>query len=162
MSVKFMVKRIIKTLVLAIPVGTTFTDKVGYVARVDGTSMQPSLNPLPGQADFVVLNKWAVRNYEIERGDIISLISPKNPDQRFIKRVVGLEGDIVSTNGYKTSVVTIPQGHCWVEGDHIGSSLDSNTFGPVALGLVTAKATYIVWPPSRWRSLEKNQKGQWN
>lgn len=138
---------------MSLPIGVTFVDKVGYIAKVDGISMQPSLNPVPGRVDFVVLNKWAVRNHQIERGDIISLVSPKNPEQRFIKRVVGLEGDVISTNGYKTNIVTIPQGHCWVEGDHIGSSLDSNTFGPVALGLVTAKATHIIWPPSRWSSL---------
>lgn len=41
-----------------------------------------------------------------------------------------------------------------VEGDHIHNSLDSNSFGPIPLGLLTAKATYIVWPPSRWRHLK--------
>ncbi len=30
-----------------------------------------------------------------------------------------------------------------------GNSLDSNTFGPVSAGLMTARATYIVWPPHR-------------
>lgn len=34
-----------------------------------------------------------------------------------------------------------------------GNSLDSNCFGPVSLGLITAKATHIVWPPSRMRAL---------
>lgn len=48
----------------------------------------------------------------------------------------------------------IPEGHCWVEGDHTGHSLDSNFFGPVAIGLITAKASRIVWPPERWQKLE--------
>lgn len=48
----------------------------------------------------------------------------------------------------------MPEGHCWVEGDHTGHSMDSNCFGPVSLGLVTAKATCIVWPPSRWQYLK--------
>lgn len=60
-------------------------------------------------------------------------------------------GDIVATLTYKKSVVRVPEGHCWIEGDHIGHSMDSNNFGPVSLGLVTAKATCIVWPPSRWQ-----------
>jgi len=47
----------------------------------------------------------------------------------------------------------VPEGHCWLEGDHVGHSMDSNTFGPISLGLVTAKATHIVWPPSRWQQL---------
>jgi len=28
--------------------------------------------------------------------------------------------------------VTVPAGHCWVEGDHHGQSMDSNLFGPVS------------------------------
>jgi len=41
-----------------------------------------------------------------------------------------------------------------VEGDHIGRSMDSNLFGPVSLGLITAKATAIVWPPGRWQGVK--------
>lgn len=57
------------------------------------------------------------------------------------------------TRGYKNQIVRVPEGHCWVEGDHVGHSMDSNLFGPVSLGLVTAKATCIVWPPSRWQNI---------
>ena len=28
--------------------------------------------------------------------------------------------------------MTVPPGHCWLEGDHHGQSLDSNLFGPVS------------------------------
>ena len=28
--------------------------------------------------------------------------------------------------------MSIPKGHCWVEGDHRGKSFDSNKFGPVS------------------------------
>lgn len=65
-------------------------------------------------------------------------------------------GDVISTIGYKQSIVRIPEGHCWVEGDHTGHSMDSNNFGPVSLGLVTAKASHIVWPPSRWQSIKSS------
>lgn len=150
------IPNLLKTFGCAVlPVGVTFFDSVGYVARVDGISMQPALNPLRGETDYVFLNKWAVRTYEVNRGDIIALVSPKDPEQTIIKRVVGLEGDVVSTSGYKSSYVRVPQGHCWVEGDHRGHSMDSNSFGPVALGLVTAKATFIVWPPARWQALSE-------
>lgn len=54
--------------------------------------MQPALNPDNTVTDYIFLNRWAVRSYEIERGDIVSLISPKNPDQKIIKRVIGLQG----------------------------------------------------------------------
>lgn len=54
--------------------------------------MQPALNPSVGSEDYVFLSKWSVKEMGVERGDIISLISPKDPSQKLIKRVVGLEG----------------------------------------------------------------------
>ena len=54
--------------------------------------MQPSLNPDSKTSDYVFLSRWPVQNFAIERGDIVSLISPKDPDQKIIKRVVALQG----------------------------------------------------------------------
>ncbi|CAB3220230.1 unnamed protein product [Arctia plantaginis] len=144
-----------KSIILGVPIGITFLDTVGYVARVEGISMQPVLNPdSKSNNDYVFLSRWAVKDFNVQRGDVISLVSPKDPNQKIIKRIVALQGDIVSTLGYKSQYVKIPEGHCWVEGDHTGHTLDSNTFGPVSLGLVNAKASYIVWPPNRWQRLE--------
>ncbi|XP_052860475.1 mitochondrial inner membrane protease subunit 2 [Anopheles cruzii] len=143
----------LKSLLLGVPVGVTLLDAVGYVARVEGISMQPTLNPDATVTDYVFLSRWAVRNMDVQRGDVISLISPKDPSQKIIKRVVALQGDVIATLGYKVPYVKIPEGHCWVEGDNTGNSLDSATFGPVSLGLVTARAVHIVWPPSRWQHL---------
>lgn len=193
---------LLKSVLVGLPIGVTFTDCVGYVARVEGkwckfnsivmnqencwycaiiylftgVSMQPTLNPDVNSEDYVFLSRWAVKDLYFERGDIISMISPKDQNQRIIKRIVGLQGwcfrqwfriqwtefdwivyfagDIVSTIGYKKPYIKVPDGHCWVEGDHTGFSLDSNSFGPVSLGLITARATYIVWPPSRWQCLQ--------
>ena len=39
---------------------------------------------------------------------------------------------IYRTIGYKKRYVSVPKGHCWVEGDHRGKSYDSNKFGPVS------------------------------
>lgn len=148
------IAKFIRNICLGVPIGITVVDTIGYVARVDGISMQPALNPDKNQTDYVFLNRWAVKSYEISRGDIVSLISPKDPSQKIIKRVVGVQGDIIVTLGYKKDVVKIPPGHCWIEGDHTGHSMDSNNFGPVSLGLVTAKASCIVWPPSRWQFIK--------
>lgn len=110
--------------------------------------MQPALNPDGDICDYVFLSRWAIRNYTVERGDIVSLISPKDPEQKIIKRVVALpvtmghffnkcpletnvfenwlflfmyeQGDVVSTIGYKKPYVKIPDGFCWIEGDHTG------------------------------------------
>ncbi|KOC68120.1 Mitochondrial inner membrane protease subunit 2 [Habropoda laboriosa] len=140
-------------ILIGIPIGITFLDKVGYIAKVEGISMQPTLNPDGRHPDYVFLNRRAVRTEAIQRGDIVTVKSPKSPDQILIKRVIGLSGDIVHTHGYKIDILRVPEGHCWVEGDHIGHSMDSNSFGPISVGLITAKATSIVWPPKRWQHL---------
>ncbi|XP_060052412.1 mitochondrial inner membrane protease subunit 2 isoform X2 [Erinaceus europaeus] len=89
-------KAFCKGFFVAVPVAVTFLDRVACVARVEGSSMQPSLNPGGSQSsDVVLLNHWKVRNFEVQRGDIVSLVSPKNPEQKIIKRVIALEGDIV-------------------------------------------------------------------
>lgn len=90
----------IKSVFVGVPVGITFLDIVGYVARVDGISMQPALNPDKKADDYVFLNRWAVRSQDIQRGEIISLISPKDPELKIIKRVVGLQGDSLSCINY--------------------------------------------------------------
>ncbi|XP_072915549.1 mitochondrial inner membrane protease subunit 2 isoform X2 [Hemitrygon akajei] len=152
-------KRYLKAFVsgffVAVPVTVTFLDRVASIARVEGASMQPSLNPPGGTTcDIVLLNRWSVRNYEVQRGDIISLVSPRNPEQKIIKRVIALEGDIIKTMGYRNRYIKIPSGHLWIEGDHHGHSFDSNVFGPASLGLVHARASHIIWPPSRWMKLQ--------
>ncbi|XP_005039385.1 PREDICTED: mitochondrial inner membrane protease subunit 2 [Ficedula albicollis] len=149
------IKAFFKGFFVAVPVTVTFLDRVACVARVEGASMQPSLNPGGRQAsDVVLLNHWSIRNYDVQRGDIVSLVSPRNPEQKIIKRVIALEGDIIKTIGYKKKYVKVPHGHIWVEGDHHGHSFDSNAFGPVSLGLLHARATHILWPPQRWQKLE--------
>ena len=58
--------------------------------------------------------------------------TPRDPHEINIKRVIGLEGDVVSTLGYKNRTVRIPAGYCWVEGDNHLASDDSNRIGPVS------------------------------
>ncbi|XP_043824623.1 mitochondrial inner membrane protease subunit 2 [Dromiciops gliroides] len=68
-------KAFVRGFFVAMPVTVTFLDRVACVARVEGASMQPSLNPGWSQkSDVVLLNHWKVRNYEVHRGDIVSLV----------------------------------------------------------------------------------------
>lgn len=136
-----------------VPACMTFFDVVGRIAKVEGASMQPTLNPHGDYGDYVLLNRWSVRRFTVNRGDIVALSSPKDPDQKLIKRVVGVPGDRVITLGYKVSEMVVPQGHCWLEGDHHERSLDSNLLGAIPLGLIEARATHIVWPPHRFGPL---------
>jgi len=146
----------VKNLLFGVAIGRTVIDTFGSVARVDGISMQPTFNPNT-TVDFVFLSYFPVRVDYIKRGDIIVAISPRNPNETIIKRVIGVEGDIVESkknNNASSTRKFIPRGYYWVEGDHKGHSYDSTSFGPISKGLVVAKVSVIIWPPSRWQLLQ--------
>lgn len=98
----------------------------------------------------------------IWRADSASNRSPLHPEVIAVKRVVALAGDVIKTkHPYPYKTAKIPPGHVWVEGDGPpGSSLDSNTYGPVSKRLVTGRVTHIVYPfnkfgPIDWQDHER-------
>ena len=73
------------------------------------------------------------------------------------KRIIALEGDIVRTlHPWKDKTVRVPQGHAWVEGDEPIRSRDSNTFGPLPLGLVDGRIDAVLWPHWRFRRIHRS------
>lgn len=163
--------------ILTFCVGYTFANVFGFPACVDGASMTPTLNHpaapsytkelyarvvpksyttlrywLALDVDWVFVNCWAARGLDVERGEVVIFTSPKDPPGYVIKRVIALEGDEVETSA--ASSVVLKRGAAWVEGDNTLNSIDSNTYGPICLGLVVGKATHVVWPPERWRRLK--------
>uniref|UniRef100_A0A8C7NWC7 Peptidase S26 domain-containing protein n=1 Tax=Oncorhynchus mykiss TaxID=8022 RepID=A0A8C7NWC7_ONCMY len=61
---------------VAVPVTITVLDRFAHVARVEGVSMQPSMCPegnVTG-SDMMLLNRWSVRNYQVRRDDIVSVL----------------------------------------------------------------------------------------
>lgn len=148
----------VKNIFFGIAIGQTLTDTFGTVARVEGISMQPTLNPtFSTSSDMVFLSYLPVYFDSIKRGDIIVAISPRNPDETIVKRVIGIEGDIVKIKRKKDDHSTpkvVPKGYYWIEGDHKGHTYDSTSFGPISKGLIVAKVPAIVWPPSRWQLMQ--------
>jgi signal peptidase I len=68
--------------------------------RVDGESMD---NTLQNQ-DLLLASKISYDfGQNPQRGDIIILIPPTDPSQDFIKRVIGLPGDVIEINGDRTT-----------------------------------------------------------
>jgi signal peptidase I len=137
--------------------------------RVDGFSMEPSMH----SGEFVIVNKLAYRFGSPERGDVIVFRFPRDPQQEYIKRVIGLPGDeiavsdgVMSVNGdvldepyilqspaYSGSW-QVPEGHLFVMGDNRNNSSDSHNWGPVALDFVIGKALVVYWPVSDWGLVE--------
>eukprot|EP01118_Nematostelium_gracile_P002269 TRINITY_DN12507_c0_g1_i1.p1 TRINITY_DN12507_c0_g1~~TRINITY_DN12507_c0_g1_i1.p1 ORF type:complete len:168 (+),score=20.53 TRINITY_DN12507_c0_g1_i1:101-604(+) len=110
---------------------------IGYPIQLDGRSMNPTLQ----SGEFVWVNtftRWLFTE-KCERGQVGIFWSPKEKNHVIIKRVVAKEGDrVIPRDGREA--VTIPKGHCWIEGDNEATSVDSNSYGPVSMSLFIGRA----------------------
>jgi signal peptidase I len=125
-------------------------------------SMRPALEP----------NDWLMAQRHRgapERGDILVFLGPGDPDQFYIKRVVGLPGEHISISDGQVHIdgitlaepwangPTFPDGDdeipgdaVWVLGDNRAVSAgDSRSVGSVPLDDIEWKAVAIYWPSSR-------------
>ena len=140
---------------------------VAQAFRVQGTSMEPLL--LDGER--IVVNKFVYRFRAIERGDVVVFWYPKEPSVSFVKRVVGLPGDVVQirsgelmVNGVAAPEAYLPssyrdnddlpptevkKGFYFVLGDHRRSSNDSRSWGEVPEKYIYGRAVFRFWPLAR-------------
>lgn len=68
--------------------------------KVDGHSMDSTL----ADGEYIVINKLAYIVGSPERGDIVVLRPPSEPSKFYVKRVIGVPGDIVSIRNGKVYV----------------------------------------------------------
>ncbi len=139
---------------------------------VEGSSMRPTLE----NHQRLIVNKLAYKSDLPERGDIVVFHFPIDPDQDFIKRVIGLPGDdieidngevrvngeiliepyIASAPSY-VGVWHVPENQIFVLGDNRNNSSDSHAWGAVPMENFIGKAILIYWPPSDWAVTEHIQ-----
>jgi len=139
--------------------------------KVEGTSMAPSLS----DQERIFINKFVYHVGVIERGDVVVFWYPLDPSKSFIKRVVGLPGDMIEIrqgrvfiNGKHLDEPYVPAeymdlsdyapmrvqpGQYFVMGDHRISSNDSRMFGPVAASYIYGKAVFAYWPVAQFGSI---------
>src|SRR5690606_1689526 len=134
---------------------------MGFVARsfiVDGPSMEPTLE----SGERLLVDQLTYRFREPKRGEIVIFRNPGNTSETYIKRVIGLPGDVVSVRNGVLSVngqvieepyikermhvnygpSTVPEGHYFVMGDHRNNSLDSRRreVGPIPRDHIIGRA----------------------
>ena len=86
---------IVETIVLSVVLFVGI-NAISARIRVDGYSMEPTLV----DGEFVVVNKLAYLIGSPQHGDVIVFHFPRDPDQEYIKRIIGLPGDQVQiSNG---------------------------------------------------------------
>ena len=134
--------------------------------EVEGASMEPTLH----SRQYVVVDTLLPRARSVQRGEVIVFRYPRNPDVEYVKRVVGLPGEVLAVahgrvwidgNPLQEAYVRdlpryvwgpgrVPQGSVFVLGDNRNSSSNSHLWGPVPLSHVVGRAIFAWGPPVRW------------
>jgi signal peptidase I len=153
-----------RTLSSAAVYAVLITTFVMQIARVEGTSMAPTL----ADQDRLVVNKLVYRLSAPRPGDIVMLYYPEDPEKSFVKRVIAEPGDQVRIDDGRVFVndvpmpdsfvlpefrshedigpLTVPRGYYFVMGDHRNNSSDSRNWGPVPKKYIVGKVQLRWWP----------------
>jgi signal peptidase I len=139
------------------------------VARVEGQAMAPTLN----HQDRLLVDRLVYRRRAPQRGDLVMLRYPLDPERSFLKRVIAIEGDdlrivggYVLVNGVAQEEPfvagtarsrddwgpkVVPAGQYFVMGDRRNNSSDSRHWGYVPRDLIVGRVYARWWPPSAAR-----------
>jgi signal peptidase I len=162
---------LIKIFLIALLIVIPIREFVFQPFFVKGQSMEPNFHDL----DYLIIDEISYRFHSPERGDVIVFRNPNNPGQRFIKRIIGLPGEIVKIKDGKITIIDqngesfvldeseyLPKGtitpgdlethlgdnQYFVLGDNRSSSLDSRFFGPILKEEIIGKVAFRLWPLS--------------
>jgi len=131
-------------------------------------SMQPTI----GTADRMLGEKISYHFRNPHRGEIIVFVPPPQATTqkiKFLKRVIGLEGDTIEVKNskvyvndksltepylkevplYDFSKIKVPKGYLFVLGDNRNNSADSHIWVFVPRQNVVAHIIFRYWPPRR-------------
>ncbi len=139
--------------------------------KVSGHSMVPNFQ----DGDYIITNKAVMYFSSPQRGEVVILQNPRNRDQVFIKRVIGLPGERIKLQDGKVYIngrilsepylpagvetngeayladgeqITLPAEFYFVMGDNRPDSSDSRDWGPVDKSLIVGQAWIRYWPPN--------------
>ncbi len=132
----------------------------GFV--IEGACMEPELH----SREKIIVNKMIYRLQEPTAGEVVVFSYPLEHEKDFIKRVVGVPGDIIEVkegylfrNGKKMNEPfvkeyvfgtygpqKIPVGKLCVMGDNRNNSHDSRSWGLLDRSMVKGRAEIKFWP----------------
>jgi len=165
-------KETLETLVIAFVLAFLIRTFVVQGFWIPSGSMEPNLHI----GDRLLAYKFFYGLDNVDRGDVIVFRYPLNPKKDFIKRVIGLPGDVVSIENKRIYVngkllhepyvihrdtrirgyprdeygpLTVPPDSLFVMGDNRDSSADSRYWGFVPEKNLVGEAFLIYWP--LWR-----------
>ncbi len=160
-----------RDVLIAIALALVIIAFVYQPVKVEGTSMAPLLS----DQERIFINKFIYELEPIQRGDVVVFRYPRDPRKSFIKRVVGLPGELVEIRRGRVYINGVPlrepyitdtgrdsdsfapvllsPGHFFVLGDHRRNSNDSRTWGTVHGDYIYGKAVFAYWPPDRFGRL---------
>jgi signal peptidase I len=159
-----MLRELVETIVLSLVIFLLIRQVVQNY-RIESHSMEPNFV----EGEFILVNKLAYRLGSPERGDVLVFHNPNNPDEDYIKRIIGLPGDSVEIREGEVFInekllaedyphheipalyppygpVVIEPDHLFVMGDNRPQSSDSREFGQLSEEFIVGKAWVRVWP----------------
>lgn len=136
------------------------------------------MNPLLDHGQRVVSNRLSYKTSPIQRGDVVVFTAPSETRKTFIKRIIGLPGELIRIDKGKIFIegkqlddsyvpleylttedlkqLRIPLGHYFVVGDHRNVSNDSRlwtkqtgSFPFVPERYIKGKIIFRIWPPTQ-------------
>jgi signal peptidase I len=146
--------------------------------KVEGTSMEPNLH----NGERIFVNKLIYYGLpKLKRGDIVVFWFPDNPSKSYIKRIIGLPGEMVEIRDGRIYIkppggpqqlleepyldpqrnisranhepVEVRAHYYFVMGDNRDASSDSRSWGLVPEKYIYGKALFRYWPLSRLSTL---------
>lgn len=170
-SVKREIFEWVVTIVAAIVIALAIRTLLFEPVRVDGHSMDETL--ADGEIMFVTKTDYLLG--DPDRFDVVICHYPNRGGTNFVKRVVGLPGDVVEVkadgylyvNGekyeenylvhrpnYIMQPYTVPEGTYFVLGDNRSNSNDSHIVGPLDRKMIVGHVRQVVFPFGAWRGIE--------
>lgn len=158
---------ILQMLAIALVMYFAIDAVIGRV-RVQKISMEPTLVP----GEILLVNKLEYKLGKFEYGDILTFHYPLEPELDYVKRIIGLPGDLVLVEGGQVFVNgrelyepyisaapeyegewRVPAESLFVLGDNRNPSADSHVWGFVPAENVIGKAFAVYWPLTHIRGL---------